>query len=72
VLVVAGGLADINTLGRSQVPTTFSAGTARILVTLTLGLGLGVVAAAALRLRPDPSGRARPRPRQPAEAMLTS
>jgi hypothetical protein len=72
VLVVAGGLADITTLGRSQVPTTFSAGTARILVALTLGLGLGVVAAAALRLRPDPSGRARPRPRQQAEATLTS
>jgi hypothetical protein len=60
-LFVAGGLADVTTLGNSQVPSTFSAGFARALVTLTLGLGAGLAVAAALRLRPAPPTRPAPR-----------
>ena len=41
-LFVAGGLADVTTLGNSQVPSTLPAGVARLLVTLTLGLGAGL------------------------------
>ena len=57
VLVVAGGLADITTIGRSQLPTTLPAGLARLLVTVTLGLGVGLVAAALARLRVASPGR---------------
>jgi len=53
-LFVAGGLADVTSLGNSQVPSTFSAGFARLLVTLTLGLGAGLAVSAAVRLRPAP------------------
>jgi hypothetical protein len=64
-LFVAGGLADVTTLGNSQIPSTFSAWFARLLVTLTLGLGAGLALAAAFRLRPPPqpagtTKRARP------------
>jgi hypothetical protein len=65
-LFVAGGLADVTSLGNSQIPSTFSAGVARALVMLTLGLGAGLAVAAALRLRPSSSAppprarRARP------------
>jgi hypothetical protein len=68
-LFVAGGLADATSLGNSQVPSTFSAGFARLLVTLTLGLGAGLAVAAAWRLRPAPPARPparRPRPRPAA------
>jgi hypothetical protein len=59
-LFVAGGLADVTTLGNSQIPSTLAPGAARLLVTLTLGLGAGLAGAAALRLRPDaPSGSSR-------------
>jgi hypothetical protein len=54
-LFVAGGLADVTTLGNSQIPSTFSATVARLLVTLTLGLGAGLAIAAAFRLRPAPT-----------------
>ena len=40
-LFVAGGLADVTTLGSSQIPSTFPAWFARLLVTITLGLGGG-------------------------------
>lgn len=53
-LFVAGGLADVTTLGNSQIPSTFSAWFARLLVALTLGLGAGLALAAAFRLRPPP------------------
>jgi hypothetical protein len=68
-LFVAGGLADVTSLGNSQVPSTLAAGWARLLVTLTLGLGAGLAAAAALRLRPTsaaPPARRRPSPRDAA------
>ena len=71
-LFVAGGLADVTTLGNSQVPSTFSAGFARLLVTVTLGLGAGLAAAAAFRLRPPPPERS-PSARPPAKrAPVTS
>jgi hypothetical protein len=54
---VAGGLADVTTLTRSQLPTTLPDGVARLTVTIALGLGLGLVIAAAFRLRPPPAPR---------------
>jgi hypothetical protein len=65
-LFVAGGLADVTTLGNSQVPSTFSGGFARALVMLTLGLGAGLAVAAALRLRPASPTRPAPRRARPA------
>jgi len=50
-LLVAGGLADIATLGHSQVPSTLDPVVARLAVALTIGLGVGLAIAAALRLR---------------------
>jgi len=71
-LFVAGGLADVTTLGHSQVPSTFSAAFARLLVTITLGLGAGLAAAAAVRLRPPPTERTREARRPPARTPVTS
>jgi hypothetical protein len=71
-LFVAGGLADVTTLGHSQVPSTFSAAFARLLVTITLGLGAGLAAAAAVRLRPPPTERSRETRRPPARTPVTS
>ena len=51
-LFVAGGLADVATLGHSQIPSTYGPGFTRLLVTVTLGLGAGLTIAAAWRLRP--------------------
>jgi hypothetical protein len=53
-LVITGGLAEITTLTRSQLPTSLPATTARVTVAGALGLGVGVVAAAAFRLTPPP------------------
>lgn len=64
---VAGGLADITTLTRSQLPTTLPDGVARLTVTIALGLGLGLVIAAAARLRPTPT----PRRTEPANPVPT-
>ena len=50
-LLVAGGLADISTLGHSQVPSSLDPTVARVAVALTIGLGTGLALAAALRLR---------------------
>jgi hypothetical protein len=69
-LFVAGGLADVTTLGNSQIPSTLPSWCARLLVTITLGLGAGLAAAAALRLRPQPTARPAARPR--ARAPVTS
>lgn len=52
ILTVAGGLADLSTLGASQLPTTLPDELARAGVMLALGLGVGVGVAAAMRLRP--------------------
>ena len=72
-LFVAGGLADVTTLGNSQVPSMFSAGFARFLVMLTLGLGAGLAVAAAWRLRPaTPARPAARRARQRPPASVTN
>ena len=60
-LFVAGGLADITSLARSQLPTTFSPTFARVLITITLGVGLGTAIAAAWRLRPTKLAAPAPR-----------
>jgi hypothetical protein len=52
VVAVAGGLADLTTLTRSQLPTDVPTTIARLEVALALGLGAGLAASAALRLRP--------------------
>ena len=70
-LLVAGGLADLTTLGRSQIPSTLPAGLARALVTANLGLGAGLVAAAAMRLRPQ-GPAPRPSPGRPARSKATA
>jgi hypothetical protein len=68
-LFVAGGMADVTTLGNSQIPSTLPAGVARLLVAVTLGLGAGLALAAALRLRPTTP--VAPAPRRP-RARVTS
>jgi hypothetical protein len=60
-LAVAGGLADITTLLRSQIPTTDAAEVARLEVMLALGLGGGLAVAAGLALRPGAARRPRVR-----------
>ena len=50
-LTLAGGLADITTLSRSQLPTTIALGLDRGSVAATLGSGTGLVVLCALRLR---------------------
>ncbi len=64
-LAIAGGLADLTTLSRSQLPTTLPEWTTRLVVALVLGLGGAVTAIAALRLRATPLGAGR-RPRRSA------
>jgi hypothetical protein len=73
-LFVAGGLADVSTLGHSQLPTTFPYAVARLLVTLDLGLGAGLAAGAALRLRQPLRAPPRPAPRRtvPEPSSVTS
>jgi hypothetical protein len=46
LLAVFGGLSDSSVLDHSQVPFAWSAGVARLLVTLTMGLGAAVTAGA--------------------------
>ena len=60
IVAFAGGLADLTTLTRSQLPTEVPADVARLEVALALGLGAGLAAAAALRLRPPASSVDRP------------
>jgi hypothetical protein len=60
VVAVAGGLADLTTLTRSQLPTEVPATVARLEVNLALGLGAGLAASAALRLRPPAPSPGRP------------
>ena len=47
---LAGGLADLTTLTRSQLPTTLPYGVARAIVAVALGLGAGLAIVGALRL----------------------
>jgi hypothetical protein len=71
-LFVAGGLADVTTLGNSQVPSTWSAAFARLLVTLTLGLGAGLAVASAFRLRAPPTTTRKDTAARSATASVTS
>jgi hypothetical protein len=71
-LFVAGGLADVTSLGNSQLPTTLPNWLARVLVAVNLGVGGGLALAAGFKLRPqEPASRraarppARSRPRAP-------
>jgi hypothetical protein len=50
-VLVAGGLADVTALARSQIPTTLPDAVARLTVTIALGVGTGLVVAAGMRLR---------------------
>jgi hypothetical protein len=50
-LALAGGLADVTTLSRSQVPSTLPAWLDRLSVTVTIGAGIGLAVAAGLELR---------------------
>jgi hypothetical protein len=54
VIAIFGGLGDITSLGRSQLPVIFPAGPVRVAVAASLGLGVGLVAAAVFRLRSMP------------------
>jgi len=49
-LALAGGLADVTVLTRSQLPTTLPYGVARAIVAVALGLGAGLAIVGALRL----------------------
>jgi hypothetical protein len=60
IVAFAGGLADLTTLTRSQLPTDVPTDVARLEVALALGLGAGLAASAALRLRPPASPGDRP------------
>jgi hypothetical protein len=60
-LALAGGLADVTVLYRSQLPTTIPATWARLEVAAVIGLGAGVAVVGGLRLRAAP-----PRVRRPA------
>ncbi len=66
-VLIAGGLADVTALTRSQIPTTLPDAVARLTVTLALGLGTGLVIAAGARLRAPPA----PRRARPTEAVPT-
>jgi hypothetical protein len=64
-LAIAGGLADVTSLSRSQIPTSLPLDLARATVTAAMGIGFGLVVAAGLHLRMPrglaPTGRpARP------------
>jgi hypothetical protein len=68
-LLIAGGLADVTTLTRSQLPTQLPDGFARLTVMTALGLGLGLIIAAASRLRAPPSPR-RAQPTPPVPTLV--
>ena len=68
-LALAGGLADVTVLYRSQLPTTLPHAWARAEVAMVIGLGIGVALIGALRLKPTPRRVPRPGPaRQPVGA----
>ncbi|MGZ8751585.1 MAG: hypothetical protein ACXW1S_01265 [Acidimicrobiia bacterium] len=69
-LFIAGGLADITSLTRSQLPTTLAPWAARLTVITALGLGFGLMVTAALRLRPPPHRAPSPaQPPTPVDAL---
>ena len=67
-VLIAGGLADVTTLTRSQLPTSLADAVARLTVTIALGVGTGLVIAARARdcaPRPPPSRTPPPTPPVP-------
>jgi hypothetical protein len=69
-LFIAGGLADLTSLTRSQLPTTLAPWLARLTVITALGLGFGIMVTAALRLRPPPRRTVtRDQPAAPIDAL---
>jgi hypothetical protein len=68
-VLIAGGLADVTTLTRSQLPTSLPYGIARLTVTIALGVGSGLVIAAASRLRAPPAPTRTP-PARPVPTMV--
>jgi hypothetical protein len=66
---VAGGLADLTALTRSQLPTSLPSDLGRLTVTIALGLGAGLVAGAAGRLRAPPTP-AEPEPPAPVPTLV--
>jgi hypothetical protein len=67
-VLLTGGLAEVQNLLRSQLPTVLAPALARLQVVLALGLGLGIAITAVLRLqRPRP--RRRPHRREPVPAV---
>jgi hypothetical protein len=66
-LALAGGLADVTTLYRSQLPTTLPNTLARLEVAVTIGLGAGIAIVGGWRLRP-----AAPRERRVAAARTAA
>ena len=65
-LALAGGLADVTVLYRSQLPTTLPHTWARLEVTAVIGLGTGIAILGALRLRATPRLVRRPTAAPPA------
>jgi hypothetical protein len=64
-VTIAGGLADLTALFRSQVPTTLPNDLARTVIAVALGVGVGTTVGAGLRLRRAP-------PRAPVEPVTPS
>jgi hypothetical protein len=62
-LLISGGLADVTSLTRSQLPSTLPDTVARGVVTAAIGLGAGLVIGTASRLRRPGAEHARPRAR---------
>jgi hypothetical protein len=69
VVAAAGGLADLTTLTRSQLPTDLPTVIARVQVVVALGFGAGLAVASALRLRPPQPPAIEYRERPAAEPM---
>ena len=69
-VLVAGGLADVTALTRSQLPTSLPDAVGRLTVMIALGIGSGLVIAAALRLR-APQAPTRDRPTGPVPTPVS-
>jgi hypothetical protein len=71
LMLIFGGLVDVGTLSRSQVPFVWPETLARLCVSATIGLGMGVAVGAMVRLwrsgalRAGPVGGRPPVPSQP-------
>jgi hypothetical protein len=65
-LALAGGLADVTVLYRSQLPTTLPDTWARLEVAAVIGLGVGVAILGAVRLRATPHRIRKTTPASPA------